>query len=150
MRVCIYMCVCTRERVGVFVCVQACVQEWVWVCVCVCVCVCVFTWRGIRCDPSRCQIYNYVWWLIHVCTWLIHMCDMTHSCVWHGSFICVTHYTLQMMPFAVYTRQCNTRLFELADSYTWHDSYVGHDSFIHVTWCTSRYIRGSAIHDSSS
>jgi len=23
-------------------------------------------------------------------TWLIHMCDMAHSYVWHGSFICVT------------------------------------------------------------
>jgi len=28
---------------------------------------------------------------INICmTWLIHMCDMTHSYVWHDSFICVT------------------------------------------------------------
>jgi len=23
-------------------------------------------------------------------TWLMHVCDMTHSCVWHDSFMCVT------------------------------------------------------------
>jgi len=36
--------------------------------------------------------HSYVWHDSFICvTWLIHMCDMTHSYVWHDSFICVTH-----------------------------------------------------------
>ena len=47
--------------------------------------------------------HSYVWHDSFICvTWLIHMCDMTHSYVWHDSFM--TH------------------------------SYVWHDSFICVTW----------------
>jgi len=35
--------------------------------------------------------HSYVWHDSFICvTWLIHTCDMTHSCVWHDSFICVT------------------------------------------------------------
>jgi len=35
--------------------------------------------------------HSYVWHDSFICvTWLIHMCDMTHSYVWHDSFICVT------------------------------------------------------------
>jgi len=34
--------------------------------------------------------HSYVWHDSFICvTWLIHMCDMTHSYVWHDSFICV-------------------------------------------------------------
>ena len=33
--------------------------------------------------------HSYVWHDSFICvTWLIHMCDMTHSYVWHNSFIC--------------------------------------------------------------
>ena len=39
-----------------------------------------------------CVVYvcvtGYAWFIC--VTWLIHMCDMTHSDVWHDSFICVT------------------------------------------------------------
>jgi len=35
--------------------------------------------------------HSYVWHDSFICvTWLIHMCDMTHSHVWHDSFTCVT------------------------------------------------------------
>jgi len=35
--------------------------------------------------------HSCVWHDSFMCvTWLIHMCDMTHSYVWHDSFICVT------------------------------------------------------------
>jgi len=46
-------------------------------------------------------------------TWLIPACDMTHSCVWHDSFICVT------------------RLIYVCDM---THSYLWHDSFVNVTW----------------
>jgi len=41
-------------------------------------------------------------------TWLIHMCDMTHSYVWHDSFICVT-WLIHMC--------------DMTHSYVWHDSW---------------------------
>jgi len=46
--------------------------------VCVCVGTCIHA-----CVISR--LYAF----IHL-IWLMHMCDMTQSCVWHDSFICVT------------------------------------------------------------
>ena len=46
-------------------------------------------------------------------TWLTHMCDMTHSYVWHDWFIYVT-WLIHMC--------------DMTHSYMWHDS------FIYVTW----------------
>jgi len=80
--------------------------------------------------------HSYVWHDSFICvTWLIHMCDMTHSYVWHDAFICVT--------WLIHMRG-------MTHSYVWHDSficvtwlihmcgmthsYVWHDSFICVTW----------------
>ena len=56
--------------------------------------------------------------------WLkcVHMLDMTHSYVWHDSFICVT-WCIDMC--------------DVNGSYTWWNmthSYVWHDLFIRVTW----------------
>ena len=81
----------------------------------------------------------YVTWLIHVCdmthscvwhdsfmyvTWLIQICDMTHSCVWHDSFMYVT----RLIHVCDMTHSC-----------MWHDSFVytdqpHHDSLIYETW----------------
>ena len=36
-------------------------------------------------------------------TWLIHMCDMTHSYVWHDSFICETWLIVQGTAPVLYT-----------------------------------------------
>jgi len=47
--------------------------------------------------------------------WLLHMCDMTHSYVWHDSFICVT--------WLIHKR-------DMTHSYAWHYS------FICMTWLT--------------
>ena len=42
------------------------------------------------CHESCDMTHSYVWHDSFICvTWLIHLCDMTHSYVWHGSFICV-------------------------------------------------------------
>jgi len=49
----------------------------------------------------------------YVLMWLIRMCDMTHSCVWHYSFVRMTWFI----------RVCDVTL-----------SYVWHDSFVRVTW----------------
>ena len=39
------------------------------------------------CDMTHSCVWHdsFIW-----VTWLIHMCAMTHSCVWHGSFMCAT------------------------------------------------------------
>ena len=58
--------------------------------------------------------HSYVWHDSFICvTWLIHMCDMTHSYVWHDSFICVTWLI---------------HMYDMTHSYAWRDS------FICVTW----------------
>ena len=68
-------------------------------------------------------------------TWLIHVCDMTHSCVWHDSFMCVTwlihvwdmiHSCVWHDPF-----MCVTWLIHVCDM---THSCVWHDSFTCVTW----------------
>jgi len=105
-----------------------------------------------RCDLTYSTVshdlFMCVTWLIHVSdmnhpsvqyascicvtslicvTGLVRMCDMTHSYLWHGSFIC-----------------------DMTHSYSWHDSfirvtwlihtcdmthlYAWHDCFICVTW----------------
>ena len=55
-------------------------------------------------------------------TWLIHMCDMTHSYVWHDSFICVICLITQRHITRVYV--CITRV------YVWHDSHISHMSSV--------------------
>jgi len=58
--------------------------------------------------------HSYVWHDSFICVTLLnHICDMTHSYVWHDSFICVTW------------------LIHVCDE---TDSYVRHDSFIRVIW----------------
>ena len=73
-------------------------------------------------------------WRTHA-TRLIYLCDMTHSPVWHDSFVCVTW----LIP-----------LNDMTHSFVWHESFICvtwlvhlcdmthsfllHDSFICVTW----------------
>jgi len=55
-------------------------------------------WRlAITCVPHNSLIYvldvthSCVWHDSFMCvTWLIHVCDMTHSNVWHDSLMCLT------------------------------------------------------------
>jgi len=80
--------------------------------------------------------HSHVWHDSFMCvTWLIHMCDMTHPWVWRDWFICVTWFN---------------HVRDMTHAYMWHDSctlvtwlihmcdmthsYVWHDSFICVTW----------------
>jgi len=58
------------------------------------------THNCVTCLAHKCVIqlihtreitHSYVWHDSFICaTWLIHMCDVTHSSVWHDSFIRVT------------------------------------------------------------
>jgi len=43
------------------------------------------------CDTMYAMTHSFVWHESFMCaTWLIYKCDMTHSHVWHGSCTCVT------------------------------------------------------------
>jgi len=69
--------------------------------------------------------HSYVWHDSFICvTWLIHMCDMTHSYVWHDVFMCVPW----LANLCAMTHWCMARLGGKID--TW---CVRHDSFICVT-----------------
>jgi len=71
--------------------------------------------------------HSYVWHDSFICgTWLFHMWDMTHSYVWHDSFICVTW---------------RIHMCDMTHSYVWQDSFAcvthscaWHDTLICVTW----------------
>ena len=75
--------------------------------------------------------HSCVWHDSFMCvTWLIHMCDMTHSCVWHYSFIYVT-WLIHMCDM--------THSYVLRVSCDMTYPYVYHDS-IHVCDMTHLYI----------
>jgi len=87
-------------------------------------------------------------------TWLIYICDMTHSFVWwwvvthsyvwHVSFICVTHsrvrrdsYICCTLRIRVYVRaRCDSFICVTCLVYTCDmtDSFVWHDVSTHVMW----------------
>jgi len=65
--------------------------------------------------------HSYVWHNSFICaTGHIHMCDMTHSYAWRDLFVCVTWW-----------RMC---VCDVMYSYVWHDAFMCmHDSFIYAT-----------------
>jgi len=74
-----------------------------------------------------------VWHASFICvTWLLHMCDMTHSYVWHDSCVrvtCLIHKCVMSHWYVWYDSFiCVTWLLHMTHSYVWHDS------FMCVTW----------------
>jgi len=79
----------------------------------------------------------------HIVTRLIHTWDMTHTYVWHGSFICgtwlihiwdMTHSYVENDSFI-----CGTWLIHLwgmTHSYMWHDSFIRLTRLIHTLGMT--------------
>ena len=90
--------------------------------------------QGAACIPVHvlfqcvCVTHSYVWHDSFICacvTWLIHTCtcDVTHSYVyaWHDSFVCVRVAWLIHMCMRDMTHSC---------VYVWHDSFI----CVCVTW----------------
>jgi len=96
-------------------------------------------------DAYVCAMPNYV------VTWLMHARDMTHSYVWHDSFLCDT-WIIHKCDMT-HTRLCydfvrrDSFLCDMTTSYIWHDlfvcvtrlimcdmthSHVCHDSFMYT------------------
>ena len=67
-------------------------------------------------------------------TWLIHMCDMTHSYVWHDSFVCVT-WLIHMCDMTHDSFICVTWLV-----YVWHVSFICVPWLIHMCAMTHVYV----------
>jgi hypothetical protein len=87
--------------------IYICACIWVWcilihlihICVCTCVFmyVCIYVWTGRdwygTCMRRQRVWRQKIWHDLSTCvktrgeTWFFHMCDMTHSYVWHDSFI---------------------------------------------------------------
>ena len=65
-------------------------------------------------------------WSFNCVIWLIHLCDMTHSYVWHDSFICVTCPIHAGGWFICVTWRIH--MCDMTHSYVWHDA------FMCVTW----------------
>jgi len=67
--------------------------------------------------------HSYVWHDSFICvTWLIHMCDVTHLYVWHDSFVCVT----LLNHMGLFLNEKEPRLIV--------SKHRSHDLFIRVMW----------------
>jgi len=79
--------------------------------------------------------HSYVWHDSYICiTWLIHLCGMTHSYVWHNSFICVT-WLIHLCDVAWLIHTC-----DITHSYVWHDSFICVTWLIHICDMTHSYV----------
>ena len=89
--------------------------------------VCIYSNRSLFICVD--MTHSYLWHDSFICvTWLIHMCDMTPSYVWHDSFICVdmTH---------SYERYDSIKIVTwLVHMWDMTHAYVRHDAFICETW----------------
>ena len=81
-------------------------------------CVCV--------THSRVTPIAWSWLNLTCVTWLIHMCDMTHSYVWHDSFIFVTWLI---------------HICDMTHLYVWPDSFIRVTWLIHTCDMTYSYLR---------
>jgi len=82
-------------------------------------------------------------------TWLIHTYEITHSYVWHDSFMyvymcdknltqsCLQHWHYVMIPSHCRQQQWRSARNDMTHSYVWHDSFVC------VTWLIHVYIRAT-------
>jgi len=94
------------------------------------------TWLIHMCD-GLCQMYDMtlsdLWHESFICvTWLIHVCDMTHSYVWHYSY--VQHDASSCATWLVH-------MWDMNHSYVWHDSFICETWLIHVCNMTRSYVR---------
>ena len=131
-----------------------------------CACICAFIEKGDHTRANSCMCVlrgggggwrgsltqRHIMWLTPVCvTWLVQMCDMTHSCMWYDSCMCVTR-PIPMCDMLI-------PMCDMTHPYVWHDpsicvshAHVWHDSFRYVTWiirmCDMTHTHSDLWHDS--
>ena len=124
-------------------CMCACVHVCMCACVHVCMCACVHVWMCACVDVRRtCTqsstfasasiVMTSLWHVANTTpcvTWLIHICDMTHSYMWHDSFLGLT------LPWHVAdTTPGVPWLIHICDMtyMTWPPCVTSHRGFIHI------------------
>ena len=133
--------ICVTLYVWFHMCYFTCVTSYVWLHTCDFICVISYVWFHM-CD-FICVI-SYVWfhtcftvagvWLTRMShVWDIQMCDMTHSFVWHDSFICVWLTRMSHVWINHVTHRMSHGPQYLSGNHIWL-AYAWHDSFIRVTW----------------
>ena len=132
--------VCTAPRGAVLISFKfRCIVPTFWYLVMFCTC--RTFWKGLKFVVNF-PLQAYVWRAS------FRICDMTHSYVWHDSFLCVTWLIhicdtsfYSYVKYDSFTRM--TCLCDMTHWYVWHDSficvtclfsYLWHDTFISETW----------------
>jgi len=100
----------------------------------------IHTWHdSSMCDMTHLYMITHLY-VLYV-TWLVRLCDVTHSYVWHASFICVIwHACATCVTWLIHVscvwhgvtwlvRKCN-----MVYSYVWHDSPM---TWLLCTWHNS-------------
>ena len=89
-------------------------------------------WAGAAANHND-MTHSYVWHDSFICvTWLIHMCDMTHSYVWHHSFNHTHNLSVAQQPTTM------TSWIYGCDMTCW---YLWHDWFTCLTFHIYTYTR---------
>jgi len=77
----------------------------------------------------------HIWIDDYMCvTWLIRTCDMTHSDIWHASFICMTCLrTQRRLTWPIH-------MCDMPHSYVWHASFICVTCLIHMCDMPQSYV----------
>jgi len=112
-----HMCASWYTHVHVYVytvvgmCIYVYIYIYMYMCICLCVNIYTYIYRCISVYTDTCathlleervdeQDYDLLRYIFCV-TCLIHMCDMTHSCVRHGTDMCASWYRIDGQSWAM-------------------------------------------------
>jgi len=70
---------------------------------------------------------------LYIQTWLVHTWDVTYSCVWRDSFMCVTWLITGRLAWCIRQHHSNDALMcDVTFSWVWHDSFTCETWLFHM------------------